>query len=458
MTVADRVDEAIRGYAVPAPPEGLAQAVARRIADGESARPPQRRRLRRALVGAALLATGAAVAIIVAALAPAAEEPIGAGERTATERETIALGKRAILVAEAGAALRWRPGPERAVTVEQSGGSVFYRVESGPFVVQTPRGTVHVRGTCFRVEVPDMKINRQAVVGAGVGAALASAVLVTVYEGRVSLASAEGRVDVAAGEAGALPPEGKPPRLLTPPDPAATPTPARPAPGPAAAPPPAPATAPAGREVEALRARVAEQDKEIARLREGQTSKPASRDLRSLIEPTREELLARAQRCEVAYNYPNLDAPEPTKVGDGLAKRLGLSDTEREAVDEVMRELHAQVPADLRKLYAEMSGDAATAARLSPAALLSEIFQKAPEETMSEARIQLSRERAGLAPPPARPGAGPVVERALRLMMGLGDDLERRLGERLGPERARALRGLRESWRSTSSWSGCGSR
>jgi hypothetical protein len=34
----------------------------------------------------------------------------------------------------------------------------------------------------------------------------------------------------------------------------------------------------------------------------------------------------------------------------------------------------------------------------------------------------------------------------MRLMMNLGEDLERRVGERIGVDRARALRRLKDGW------------
>ena len=43
---------------------------------------------------------------------------------------------------------------------------MFYRVEpGGPFVVETPYGQITVRGTCFRVEVMQMKVSRQTWIG-----------------------------------------------------------------------------------------------------------------------------------------------------------------------------------------------------------------------------------------------------------------------------------------------------
>jgi hypothetical protein len=431
----EQLDEALRGYEVPPPPEGLARRVASEVLAG--ARPQARRARWRWVVAAA--AVGAVVVLAASSL-----RRVTAGERAPARRETIALGGRAILVAEAGSLLRWRQ-EGRTVRVEQPRGEVFYRVERGPFAVATPGGTVEVRGTCFRVEVQDMKVSPQALTGAAVGAVVAS-VLVTVYEGRVRVASAGGAVEVAAGETAVARPGSAPvvaDDRAPPPEPQAQPQPARRLPTERQ-------RVLADREMAALRARVADQERELAQLR---GALPPDK-VQNLIDPTHEELVARAQRCEIGYRYPPLDGP-PATTSDRQARKLGLSDTERAAVDEVLGEIHSEVPATLRKLYAEMSGDTGTAERLSPSTLLTEILQKAPDDMVQQGRTRIAQERAGLAPPPTSLAAVPAVERALRLMVGMGDDFERRLGERLGPERARALRSLRESWGNSATMSGC---
>src|SRR5262249_53158704 len=79
-------------------------------------------------------------------------------------------------------------------------GNVFYRVErGGPFVVATAAGSVTVLGTCFRVEVQEMK---KTWIAGATGAAVSAALLVTVYEGRVLLAKSHGSLELGAGEHG----------------------------------------------------------------------------------------------------------------------------------------------------------------------------------------------------------------------------------------------------------------
>ena len=75
------------------------------------------------------------------------------GAAAPTARQTLSIGSRAIVVAEAGAALHWRI--EAAGTrVTQDAGDVFYRVERiGQFSIHTPVGDVRADGACIRVAV-----------------------------------------------------------------------------------------------------------------------------------------------------------------------------------------------------------------------------------------------------------------------------------------------------------------
>jgi hypothetical protein len=455
MSEHDELAEAIAADAIPPPPEGLAARVASELRKGASAagRMAGGQRPGRALPQLAALAGGVALGALGWGLAPHPPEAVGAGAREPSAQESIQLGARAVLVAEAGAALRWRSEAGHAVLVEQSRGDVFYRVNTGPLTVETPFGAVHVRGTCFRVEVIDMKLfNRQTVSAAALGAALGAGTVVTVYEGRVLLARSNGALELAPGERGAVSGDGVPRRL--------------PAPGSAADgargawhPPPVPRLEPGaagGDETGALRARIAAQDEELARLR------PAAAMIEKVrgaggrfLDPTREELQARAERCEVRFDIPKgTYGPEPATVDEKERQRLGLSETERDAMNEVYKELHAQTTKELRRLYAEMSGDPATAEKLTPGTLQGEILAKSPREAEVRARQQLSRELAGLSKAPADLSQTSVTERTLRLLMNVGHEFERRLAERIGNERARSLRARDDGWRNKSSLGG----
>ena len=136
-------------FAADEPPAGFAERVAGAWQKERAARPPRRRGLSIA-IGAATLAAAAAM-LLWLRLPPV---PAARGDREVAERSTLELGRRAIAVAESGAALSWSIASDGAAHVDQRAGDVFYRVEKGgPFVVSTTAGDVTVLGTCFRVEV-----------------------------------------------------------------------------------------------------------------------------------------------------------------------------------------------------------------------------------------------------------------------------------------------------------------
>lgn len=448
----DRLAEAMAADLVPAPPGDLServvdamQAEAGAAALATTGRPAGG--ARRIWLVVAGLAAGAALAGPLWIAVRTGGEGVGAGERQVTAQETIRIGRRAVLVAERGARLRWQRGPAGGARVEQPSGEVFYRVNDGPFEVHTPVGVVRVTGTCFRVEVSDMKLmNRQNLSGAAVGAALGAAVVVTVYEGRVLLANDDRPADfeLRPGQRAEMTAGGV--QRLS-------------APGAGDRP------APAGRpprfdETEVLRARIAEQEQELAQLRAGRAGAKKELEIEGdprqgenkgrFLRPSQQELLARAQRCEVRWDTPNIQG-----VREKDRVRQGLSETEAAAMNEATKDVVAQVSSELRRLYVEMSGDSATADKLSPETMHNEIFAKSPEGARAQARRQISRELAGLAPPPADLAATPVAERTFRVMMSIGDRFERAVAERLGPERARALREKDDGWGGKSIANGC---
>jgi len=441
----DRLDEAMATDLVPPPPADLVDRTVQAMqAQAGAVRPQVERgsagRARRLWPVAAALAAGIVLGAPIWTMLRARRDGFSAGQRQATAQETIEIGQRAVLVAEAGARLRWRPGPARAVQVDQPAGEVFYRVNSGPFVVHTPAGVVRVTGTCFRVEVSDMKlINRQNLSGAAVGAALGAAVVVTVYEGRVLLArdTGGGEMELRPGQSAQMTAVGVQRLSAGDPAPGARMT-ARPG-------------VPRFDEAETLRTRIADQEKELAQLRaSGAVAKKVEESKERFFNPSRQELLARADRCEIRWDTPNIQG-----VNEKDRVRLGLSETEATAMNEALNEVKEQAVRELRALYVELTGDATTAEKLAPQTIQSEIFARAPEGGRPQARRQLSRELAGLAPPPADVSKTPVIERTFRVMMSIGDRYERAVAERLGAQRARALREKDDGWRSKSVANGC---
>jgi ferric-dicitrate binding protein FerR (iron transport regulator) len=148
------------------------------------------------VAGVVTLAAFSAILVWVRPHSSAKSGGSPAGDRAVSERTTVRVGSRATVVAEAGSAFAWNVGYGDAARVQQVTGDLFYRVdEGGPFVVSTVAGDITALGTCFRVEVRAM------------------AIAVHVYEGRVRLANAHGRVELAAGEQGSAAADAAPARL-----------------------------------------------------------------------------------------------------------------------------------------------------------------------------------------------------------------------------------------------------
>jgi hypothetical protein len=441
-------EERLAAWAAAEPPAGFADRVmAARKA--EPAPAPPRRGWRRPALAGALALVAAAAAIV--AFWPAG---VDAGALVATRRTEVALGARAVAVAEPEAAIAWRiegRGRGETARVEQTRGDVFYRVErGGRFVVATPAGDVVVKGTCFRVEVMEMKL-KQTLGGAAAGALVTAAVLVTVYEGRVSLANARGTTEIAAGEhasAGG----GEAPGPATPAERAKV----------AAA--AAEVAAPASDATrEQLLARDGEQRKTIAalqaQLRSLETELAAARERggrkasKSFYKPTPEELLEMVKSCAVQFDTPPLTL-EPVRLPAKMVEKFQLRPDEVVALQRVHHDVTQRTLAQLRALYAEVTGVPAPDDMIGES-LRAEIEEKTGREEILEARKQLSKERAGLVPPPENLHVRPPAERMLRLMSGVGDEFERELAAAIGPAKAAALREANDGWPNHSSMSGC---
>jgi hypothetical protein len=443
------VDPALLDEAWPAaePPAGFAARVAARARDKAT---PPRRRLRYVVAGG-LMAAAAAAAAALLLLSPSSPS---SGSFAGAERASIVLGGRGVAVAEAGARFTWRVAAGGAARLEQTAGDVFYRVErGGPFVVSTPAGEVRVQGTCFRVEVGEMSSKSKTLLSMGAGAALASAVLVTVYEGKVLLANEKGQATLGAGEEAAMA-AGAPPG-----EPASARAPKR-----AALAPPTPAEAPPAADAtrEALLARDQVQRAEIARLRgelaaaaahkgEGKARGPES----PFFAPSPEELGEMAKQCKLKWDHPSLGSTPPT-LTDDRARSMGMNPEERAEYERLGAEMHRKVSAELRKLYLEVTGDKGGAESLNPWALETEILEKSPESVVPEVFRRLAQERAGLSPPPRDASGQSPAERMMRLITSLGDRFEDELGKAIGADRARALREANNGWHSRSTSShGC---
>jgi len=397
-----------------------------------------RRRRARTRVALALALAAVAASAAVAWTLRGSES---LGVHTGSTRAQLAIGSRAVAVAEAGAALSWKVARSGTADVTQQAGDVFYRVErGGPFVVHTAAGEVRVVGTCFRVEVSEMK---KGLLQMGAGAAIATAVLVTVYEGKVLLANEHGQTAVAAGErahvqAGRAPSSSESAR-----EPGAAQAAAVSAPG-------ADATR------EELLARDRTQRSELERLRkrvgelEVATSgaagkRPGEVDNGHFLSPTRDELQELAKECRLKWDTPGIGV-HPQTASDKLVRELGLSEQERAEYDRVSAELNQKAWSEMRSSYLEITGDKAGADNLTPDALRDEVYAKSNQRDIKEVYQRMARERAGLAEPPKSTQGLPPIERMQRMLSSLGDTFEQELGRAIGPDRARALRSQNDGW------------
>lgn len=419
--------------------------------DAANAQPPRRRVGRRGRIGVTL-----GVAAAAAMLALAFVSLPRSGDHRVASRDSVAIGHRAVAVMEPGAALTYRVGWSGDAEIEQTAGNVFYRVErGGAFRVHTPGGDVVVHGTCFRVEVNAMKSIRSGALGATLGAAITATVLVTVYEGKVSLANPQGKVSLSAGSRAEASAQNAPRAVDD--TTASTATNA------------APSAPPGGfgtlsrdelvTQAEAQRNEIVGLHRQMTKLRSELDSANASLEGQAKenrrgfsLEPTPQELAEMAKTCTLKWDAPPLGS-EPFNLGP---KRGDLSQEERNAVNKAMAEQHDEVTRELRALYVEVTGDRAHADAAAADALTMELQEKSTRVDVQLAYQKLALERAGQLAPPANNVGQSAIERALRIVTGLGDRTERTIAQVIGADRARNLRKRNNGWDSRSvSSNGC---
>lgn len=379
------------------------------------------------------------------------------GSLTAESRQTARLGQRGVAVAEAGAAITWTVDGLDAASVTQNRGNVFYRVDAGgAFKVQTPRGVVTVTGTCFRVEIIDMK--RDKLKAAAIGAALASAVVVTVYEGGVLFADdgeSGAKVELEAGQ-----------RLVV------DETGARhaPAAGDVAGQDESAASAqlappPEGATREQLLERDQAQRKQIAKLREqleGGSGASRSRrgatdpDGRPWFDPSEQTLAKFAEECRVRYDLPPFDMTgDNMQLPKEITAGMALTDEELAGMKRSYLAIRDGLVAEVRELYIEATGDVQGADSLSMSAMGQELQHKSSRSEAGRIHKTIARERAGLGKPPVDLSKRSPLERYYRLLGGAGDAMEDSLAQVIGTKRARELRTEMGGWGSRMEYAGC---
>lgn len=425
----------------------------------------------------AVMATVAAVMVVwwtVGGRAPVRDALV------ARSLQTVPLHDRAVAVVQPGTVLAWQVETDGTTRIDQDAGRVFYRVDHGEsFEVATPLGTVTVTGTCFEVDLtskptsePTMK--HQAIKAGAAGAALASALVVTVYEGSVVLANDHGSVAVQAGEAGTARAVSAPVRSSADDtaqaqgvDPAEDDPSARPASATVAGEPLAHLNRQA-RDLERMRSTNNEQAERI-RVLEAQVeslggsiernspeaiaarAKHCAQQSRGgdcpFLEPSQQTLLEMAKCATVKVDAPSfLDDRDPPQVA-GLAKRLGMKDAAEIDKLQAVADAHYEAyNAQLRAMYLELGGSEEVAADASADTLFSAIADQLDPELQSTVQRRIAQERAGLVEPPATLEGLSVEERLFRLQSDKGNVFEQRVAEALGPERARELRARDDGW------------
>ncbi|MGH1341894.1 MAG: hypothetical protein ACRBN8_10105 [Nannocystales bacterium] len=391
----------------------------------------------------------------------------------AHELETVALGDRATAVAQPGTKMKWSVDSDGTTRIDQRSGRVFYRVDHGErFDVVTPRGTVTVTGTCFEVDLEPPTMKTTNVRAGALGAALASALVVTVYEGGVVLANDHGSVDLAAGDSGRVSDARAPVRF----DPdgddhrdsqvADTQLVGKKA-GDIAGDPMA-HIARQARDIDRIReeknaqaARIQELEGQVIELggaidpKSPQAAKARAKMCASqsrggtcpFLEPDQDTLMEMARCATVKIDSLGfVDNPEPPS-SRMVADRLGVTDPAE------AKKLHAAATAQydryndaLREMYLELGGDETTAEDASGKTLESFIFDQLDQELVGDIQRRIAQERAGVLQPPTDRSTMSIEERVSRMRAETGNDFERLVGDSLGEERARELRRKHDGW------------
>jgi hypothetical protein len=317
---------------------------------------------------------------------PMAIEAPAAGELTAVRRTTTSIGSRGTVVAEPGAHLSWRTQNEVA-SIEQDSGSVFYRVDPGlgELHVQTPRGKVRVTGTCFTLDVSEARTD------------------VDVHEGSVELHHGDTVVEVHAGERVRLNRSGISRAPSSPSSPAATVSPV-----------PTPAEA-------------CDCVEDVSR-----------------IDPGDEALARWAKECRVNTDTPPLGITDQ-QLAEWVAK-LEVDADEAAVITETLRAVEKRADHKLERIYVDATGDEDGVGKVDILLMYDEVMRSAAIGEQARVRQKLARERAGLDNPPTDMKTVTPYEEQMRVLAGLGDELEAELGKRLAPTRVRSLRAIHGGW------------
>jgi hypothetical protein len=199
-------------------------------------------------------------------------------------------------------------------------------------------------------------------------------------------------------------------------------------------------------ETSALRGKVAELNAELEQVRAAQ-ARARREEARACVttlsddcpflDPSHEVLLELARCGTLKLDQPDLDATQARPDDEGNVSE------EAESVAQATREVNGAVRDELRGLHADLGLAGDLPAKLRD--LMQAVEAGLPRGDVPDIHRRLSRERAGLLAPPANPSSDPT-ERYWRLRAGLGDQYEQALAQKVGRERAHALRKAHDGW------------
>lgn len=383
------------------------------------------------------------------------------GEVDARARQTVAIAHRGVAVVDAGAVMQWTVDEDGAARVQQSAGTVFYRVNEGDeFIVETPAGNAAVTGTCFTLELEPMRNEIKLGASAMAGAAATAAALLTVHEGSVVFDNDAGQVEAHAGQT-AHARAGSAPAL-----------------GDAGDDDRDGARAPAGKTESRYERLVRENIEQRRALRKMQEELDAARNqAKAGTEPADAESpevrRSVARHCaingdcdEKLWTDPSIDElRELAKCGRILVDRpsflqgddffpagymiesAGLSEEQAARYAALAEELYKESGTKYAAFGRELGVPAELINRLEPHQL-SGLLESVVDD-WEDTQHRVANERAHLSTPPEQQSPS---ERALRYQWDLGDEFERRLATELGAEAAKQMRRAAGGWANKNTW------
>ena len=384
--------------------------------------------------------------------------PDAHGEAIAKDRLEVSIGTRARAVLEPGAQVKW-DGDD----VVQAHGDVFYRVEPGArFRVHTPAGDVEVKGTCFAVKIRGEgdAMDKRDVKSGVIGAALSALAFVAVYEGKVAVSHAGGRIDLGAGESAqagsdgvhAAGKVGDGEKAFD----------AKAASAASADVPLVQANDNLVAQVSEYRARlevIASQKADLEQKLKKSEEKLASADggsrSRAEFDLTQEDWADLAKKGTVKYLVPCEDKERWAFSPEKLNK-LGLAPQDGKTLRDAYERSYQRVWAQIKPLCVQAIGSAETAEKIGMTCpfIIRDVAAAIDREATAEAQTQAAEIRAGLRPEPGPNDKVHPVTKMFLILSGANKAFESDLAAALGPDEAHRLAMSDDMCSHHSTWGG----